>query len=618
MADFVWFPVTGNGQSASNPFTWHGGQQSWNTAAYWGQDNLLNLTQPPPAGSVPGSGTGASSGFGKDNVYIVAGSIGTTVFSLYTPDPAKGDPYIASNTYGVDITLSSGTVGIGNLSMAEFNVSPNGNPMYPVVYVQGGATLDITGNISSSVVAVTPTISTLLGPLGGTVTATGGGVLALNTGGVVEVAGGVQQQTYFLFQDGAGERLVLGSATNPALSNFNGTIEGFGGGNTIELQGVPYTGKHAETLGSNGVLTVYGSGVNYIEHIFPVTAGETVVASALPGGAGTELTVACFASGTRIMTARGEVAVEDLREGDLVVTTQGADPVVWLGHRRVDCRRHPRPWDVRPVRVAAGAFAPGVPRRDLLLSPDHAVFVDGALIPVRYLINGATIAQEDAEAVTYWHVELPEHGVLLAEGLPCESFLDTGSRSTFADGGAGRRGEPDVALAVWAARGCAPLVTEGEGLLAARRRLFERALAMGHALEDDPGLHLLADGRVIRPASVRGRRYRFALDGACGTVRLASRAAAPAETRPESGDHRRLGVMVTRLALRQGDARREIPLAVLDGAGWHTAEGEGAWRWTDGDAALPLAAAEPLELEVELGAWARPWRRPAAATSARA
>ena len=428
---------------------------------------------------------------------------------------------------------------------------------------------------------------------------TGPGTLAIGAGGVMALGGTVSAPTLVTFT-GSGQTLeVTGTGT------VTGAIGAFGLDDTIIAPG-SITGDTTGPLGTT--LDIAGGGTLFLAGTLPATPvlnGDTAY-------------IACFASGTRIMTARGEVAVEHLRKGDLVATATGTAPIVWLGHSCLDCRRHPRPWDVRPVRVAAGAFAPGVPRRDLLLSPDHAVFVDGSLIPVRYLINGATIAQEEADAVTYWHVELPEHGVLLAEGLPCESFLDTGNRPAFADGGTGGRVEPDAALAVWAARGCAPLVTEGEALLAARQRLFERALTMGHAPEDDPGLHLLADGRVIRPASVGGRRYRFALDRACRSVRLASRAAAPAETRPESGDHRRLGVMVTRLALRQGDARREIPLGILDGAGWHTVEGEGAWRWTDGDAALPLATAEPLELEVELGAWARPWRRPAPATRARA
>ena len=82
--------------------------------------------------------------------------------------------------------------------------------------------------------------------------------------------------------------------------------------------------------------------------------------------------------------------------------------------------------------MRAGAFSEGAPRRDLLLSPDHAVYIDDVLIPIRYLVNGVSIVQQTVDAVTYWHVELPEHDVLLAEGLPAESFLDTGANTRYA------------------------------------------------------------------------------------------------------------------------------------------------------------------------------------------
>ncbi len=139
--------------------------------------------------------------------------------------------------------------------------------------------------------------------------------------------------------------------------------------------------------------------------------------------------IACFAEGTRILTVRGEVAVELLRVGDLVPTVLDARamPVIWLGHRRVKCRA---------VRIQAGAFGPDLPHRDLLLSPDHAVLVGDVLIPVRYLVNGTSIFETPIDAVSYWHVELPHHEVLLAEGMRCESYLDTGNRFTFTGGGA--------------------------------------------------------------------------------------------------------------------------------------------------------------------------------------
>jgi hypothetical protein len=145
--------------------------------------------------------------------------------------------------------------------------------------------------------------------------------------------------------------------------------------------------------------------------------------------------LACFASATRIATPEGEVAVEALREGQQVLTASGETaPIVWLGHRISDCSAHPRPEEVWPVRIRAGAFGAKLPVRDLSLSPDHAVLVDGVLVPARYLVNGSTITREQVDEVTYWHVELPAHGVLLAEGLPCESYLDTGNRAVFDHG----------------------------------------------------------------------------------------------------------------------------------------------------------------------------------------
>ena len=109
-------------------------------------------------------------------------------------------------------------------------------------------------------------------------------------------------------------------------------------------------------------------------------------------------------------------------------------PVIWVGRREVDCARHAAPRKVWPVRVAAGAFGPGLPHADLWLSPDHAVYVNEVLIPVRYLVNGSTIAQVKVDSITYHHIELAQHDVLLAEGLPAESFLDMKDGSNYAEG----------------------------------------------------------------------------------------------------------------------------------------------------------------------------------------
>ena len=153
--------------------------------------------------------------------------------------------------------------------------------------------------------------------------------------------------------------------------------------------------------------------------------------------------------------------------------------IVWSGHRRIDCTRHPHPDAVWPVRVEAGAIADGVPHRDLWLSPEHAVLLrtdaDTVLVPIRHLLNGTSIAQVPLAAVTYWHVELASHDAIVAEGLPAESYLDTGNRADFDNSGPAVSVHPTFADTVWRASACAPQLRHGEALEALRRRFADRA-----------------------------------------------------------------------------------------------------------------------------------------------
>ncbi len=133
------------------------------------------------------------------------------------------------------------------------------------------------------------------------------------------------------------------------------------------------------------------------------------------------------------------------------------------------------------MRVAAGAFGQNAPVRDLYLSPDHAVFVNDVLAAVKFPINGTSITQVKRDQITYHHVELPEHAVILAEGLAVESHLNTGDRADFGQDGMIRlhpdfsaRFLPDTAT-VWEARGAAPRVTTGEALEAVRLAVLGNA-----------------------------------------------------------------------------------------------------------------------------------------------
>jgi autotransporter passenger strand-loop-strand repeat protein len=137
-------------------------------------------------------------------------------------------------------------------------------------------------------------------------------------------------------------------------------------------------------------------------------------------------TVSCFKAGTMIRTPASEVTVEALRIGDLVLTSAGvAEPVRWVGRQTVSTL-FADPLRVLPIRIRAGALAPDTPSRDLLLSPDHAILIDDVLIQAGALVNGTSIIRETnvPQTFTYYHVELDDHSLILAENAPAETFVD--------------------------------------------------------------------------------------------------------------------------------------------------------------------------------------------------
>lgn len=155
-------------------------------------------------------------------------------------------------------------------------------------------------------------------------------------------------------------------------------------------------------------------------------AGISNISATGSSGARTT-TTNCMVRGTLIMTPAGERTIESLQAGDLVITKAGAArPIKWVGTRKLQKAAGTR-WqsNEQPVKVHASAIADNIPSRDVYLSQEHAIAVDGALVRVRDLVNGLTItleASSDMNEIEYYHIELASHDVVMSSGLPIETL----------------------------------------------------------------------------------------------------------------------------------------------------------------------------------------------------
>jgi Hint domain len=263
--------------------------------------------------------------------------------------------------------------------------------------------------------------------------------------------------------------------------------------------------SNSVTPGTSGVTAHGAFDSNDVTYVGAVTSGGTVegyivkytgsfgiaryeyVSSGAPLGHHAELTVnsstdnltLCFMAGTMIATPAGATAVETLCPGDLVsLAAGGAAPIAWLGRQTI-APRFADPLRAQPIRVMAHALGDGMPARDLLISPDHALLVDGLLVHAGALVNGVSIRRETdlPEMFTYYHIELADHALILAENTPAETFIDHAGRLAFDNWEEHPRGADLVEMDLPRAKSARQLP------MASRARLAER----GAALYGPPG-----------------------------------------------------------------------------------------------------------------------------------
>ncbi len=513
---------------------------------------------------------------------------------------------VLSGNLGEIVVDSSATLTVGSLnsSSGEINVSDNGvltvqnlNGNYGNIVAGNTGLVNLQGNGSGNFTVAGGTLA-IAGNFNGS------GIITMDAG-TMWLAGQLGNASYNL---GGFDQVFLDAPQATTNNAFTGASQG----DSLGIKGVTISTANY----SGTTLTLNTSGGTYTFTNITLAPGEvtdaTLGTETFQGNSYGTITLACFAEGTRINTPNGPVAVESLLAGQPVLTAAGLiRPVRWIGVRRLDLRRHPDPALAQPIRILADSFAPGVPCRDLLVSPDHALFIYGMLIPARLLANGATIRRVDeCNSITYYHVELDSHDVLMAEGLAAESYLDTGNRGMFENADLPLILHPDFGESNDQIRreteSCAPFVTDAARVQPVWQELAERAAELGLRLPevattDDPDLRLEFDGKLLKPAVAQSGRYVFVLPGTNGRVRLISHRMA---LQPWIDDHRQLGVMVRRLSLRRDENLDNIPLDHPDiGKGWWAMERDAHthWRWTSGAAELTLQPGGPALLEVDIG-----------------
>jgi hypothetical protein len=217
------------------------------------------------------------------------------------------------------------------------------------------------------------------------------------------------------------------SGTNASRDQVNGSpITGVYVGDTVTVQ---YPDGSTQTI--TGVTFYTANGARFFTPTDGTFMRDATFLSSTAVPTSTSVPVSalfppCFAAGTPILTPDGEVPVECLVPGDIVVTLDhGPQRVIWAGQRKVSgLGRH------APIRFAAGAIGNSVP---LEVSPQHRMLIRGwraellfgepeVLAAACHLVDGDRISRAPRDSVTYVHLMFDRHEIVHAAGVPSESF----------------------------------------------------------------------------------------------------------------------------------------------------------------------------------------------------
>ena len=289
---------------------------------------------------------------------------------------------------------------------------------------------------------------------------------------------------------------------------------------------------------------------------------------------------------TGILTATREVAVQDLRAGDMLVTRLGVlRALKWVGRRSYNGLFLGQ--TQAPVCFHAGSIAENVPHRNLYVSPAHAMVVMNRLVDARLLVNDKTVTQTATSAqVDYFHLDLGVHDCLITEGAWSESYAEQNNRTQFHNLAEFRVNFPRHVDQVTSR--CLPQLHFDDPALADIRAALLARVATEN-FSHDAAVHLMADGVRIEAARRDVDAWMFMVPAQANEVRLMSHATAPASL-GAGDDVRRLGVCVSAILIESSCIRITVQADhPRFSTGVHAVEtsAEGMSRWTDGNCRLP-------------------------------
>ncbi|GBR06718.1 Hint domain-containing protein [Asaia siamensis] len=301
----------------------------------------------------------------------------------------------------------------------------------------------------------------------------------------------------------------------------------------------------------------------------------------------------CFLEGTRILTAAGYKNVEALALTDEVAVFRNGE-AVWRPIKALSvgvCQVKAAEHDDRagyPVVIRQGALGHGMPFKDLRVTADHGIEVEGRLFMARSLVDGEKVYfDKSVSTYRYFHIDLHDHEVIEADGARVESYGDDGYRALFNN----TTVLLNTTLSFETAISLMAVCVEPDAILAMREKLGLKEMQDEGATPDALNFHLVTeDGQELLPRSMAGSRYSFHLPEHVSTVRMVSAAARPYDVIGVHRDDRRaLGVLIGEITVFEASAaiRQDAHLLDRPYVGWTVLESDQC-RWTKGDARLDL------------------------------